>query len=133
MVSEAYYVDACMHLKLPALLTVTLDLFRETMLDCASLPAGVCAEVHTSKAVSEAPSTAVPSTCKAIHVRCHDDNDGEPSAGSALQHAAEVAKQRGNVLYQQAQFQQAISLYSVSTSTLLPCCAACKTKVFTFW
>lgn len=32
VVSEAYYVDACTHLKLPALLTVTLDLFREQCL-----------------------------------------------------------------------------------------------------
>lgn len=36
-----------------------------------------------------------------------------------LQHSAEAAKQRGNVLYQQARFQQAISLYSVSIFTLL--------------
>lgn len=93
------------------------------MLDCISLPAGACPKVHTSKALSVGPSTAVPRNFKATHVHCHDDNDEEHSAGDALQHAAEVAKQRGNVLYQQTQFQQAIVLYSVSASTLLPCAA----------
>ena len=114
-------VDACKKLhRLLACLTVTLHLFSEQWLDCISLPPGACAKVHTSKHVSAAPSTPVPNS----HVSARDDNDGAQSAGNELLHAAEAAKQRGNVLYQQAQYQQAISLYSVSASALLPCCAA---------
>lgn len=54
------------------------------------------------------------------HGDAKDDNrDDADDDGHTLQHSAEAAKQRGNMLYQQGQFQQAISLYSVSTFMLL--------------
>ena len=78
--------------------------------------AGACTKLHTSKAVvSRMP---VVSTCKANLAR-KESEDFEKS--DTLQHSAEAAKQRGNVLYQQAQFQQAISLYSVSIIILFLC------------
>lgn len=76
--------------------------------------AGGCAKVHTSKA-SSMPAV---STCKA-NPACGESEDSEQN--DTLQHSAEAAKQRGNVLYQQAQFPQAISLYSVSIVVLLLC------------
>lgn len=105
-------------------LVVTLHPCYKQRLDCMQLPAGACAKVRTSKAVYAASSTATTSTRKVTHLRCDDDDDGEQSACNTPQQAAEFAKERGNVLYQQAQYQQAISLYSVSTSELLKNCAA---------
>lgn len=66
----------------------------------------------------------VPNTRKANHAQKHAKDDDEDDAdgqddGHTLQHFAEAAKQRGNMLYQQGHFQQAISLYSVSTFMLL--------------
>lgn len=85
-------------------------------LDRLPRPLGACAKVRTSKAVYAASSTATTSTRKVTHLRCDDadDDDGEQSACNTPQQAAEFAKERGNVLYQQAQYQQAISLYSMA-------------------
>lgn len=71
--------------------------------------AGDCAKMHTSKA--EASRRPAISVCKA-NLACGEAED--LGQNDTLQQLAEAAKQRGNVLFQQAQFQQAISLYSVS-------------------
>lgn len=76
----------------------------------------------TSKA--GASSTPVPNTRKADHAQGdakdeNDDDADEQDDGHTLQHFAEAAKQRGNILFQQAHYQEAISLYTVSTFMLL--------------
>ena len=81
--------------------------------------AGACAKARTIKAVASGMPAA--SSCKVNHARQeNEEEDDEQDAANAPQHAAEAAKLRGNVLYQQAQYPQAISLYSVSILTLLP-------------